>query len=535
VTYLYASKTKAGVRFRFQFSDYLGRRRTGTLPGCRSKEEAQREADRIQHEHTMVSKGYLPVPEQWQRQSTERFHTVLNDYLDEGKRAGGRRGFPWGETHARMQATILAWWGSTLRLTLIRDLRGILPRVEKELRTLENSGLAPKTLANRGAALKAFCGWCSDRTYLKENPLKRLKLQAGEPDVKRRALTIDEIRRLFDVAAPYRRLLYEVALTTGLRAKELRMLTPDHLDAENGGLRLEAAWTKNRQAGFQRLPRRIIGEIQAFIESGAVPQLYARACGKAPFPDDPLLFVPKHTGEMIAADLDRAGIPKLKAGIDGGKADFHGLRTTFITMLMECGGTLKECMVAARHNSPTLTLNTYGRARIDRLSELAESIGDIILPPSDDAQSAQRAELRKAVGAENDGPQTGYGDRTLVGEAGFEPTTPPPTADSDTGHSKAKPGHGKPTTALNAHPIPPGERVKWTNRNLRRTDGGQNRYAKSAHAINSNDKKLAELLTAWQRLTPGEREAVLHVARFHVKRKPDPKDRPDAGENGGRQ
>ena len=68
------------------------------------------------------------------------------------------------------------------------------------------------------------------------------------PEVRRRAMTPDEVTRLLTVCPPERRLLYETALFSGLRSNELRHLTLEHLDR-----------TKNREEGFQPLPRALLG------------------------------------------------------------------------------------------------------------------------------------------------------------------------------------------------------------------------------------------------------------------------------------
>ena len=54
---------------------------------------------------------------------------------------------------------------------------------------------------------------------------------------------------------------------------------------------------------------------------------------------------------------------KIKKDAPGGRLDFHCLRVSFISAVIESGATVKEAMAAARHSTPSLTLNTYGRAR----------------------------------------------------------------------------------------------------------------------------------------------------------------------------
>ncbi|HIA46562.1 MAG TPA: hypothetical protein EYN96_00985 [Candidatus Hydrogenedentes bacterium] len=63
---------------------------------------------------------------------------------------------------------------------------------------------------------------------------------------------------------------------------------------------------------------------------------------------------------------------------DEGKADFHGLRTAFATMILEGGANLKETQSLMRHADPNITMNTYARSRNARLTSIAESVSDRI-------------------------------------------------------------------------------------------------------------------------------------------------------------
>ena len=72
----------------------------------------------------------------------------------------------------------------------------------------------------------------------------------------------------------------------------------------------------------------------------------------------------------------------------------------------------------ARHSTPTLTVNVYGRARKSRLAELSELIGDRILPQKDKrrTQHEQYGNTAKTIspwGVE------GY----MAGATGLEPAT----------------------------------------------------------------------------------------------------------------
>lgn len=188
-------------------------------------------------------------------------------------------------------------------------------------------------------------------------------------------MTVDEVQRLLASAAPQHRLLYEVAVCTGLRKGEIRSLTVAHLNVARSGVHLDAAWTKNRQAGFQPLPKRLAGA------------LAEEATDKDN--DDRLLWCPSNTDRTIAQDLEKAGIP---AVTDEGKLDFHALRTTFTTLVIESGASVKEAQTLLRHSTPILTMNTYARVRKGALQNVADQVGDAIAPPPrcpKDAEAAQ--------------------------------------------------------------------------------------------------------------------------------------------------
>ena len=89
-------------------------------------------------------------------------------------------------------------------------------------------------------------------------------------------MTTDEILLLLEAAPEERRLLYEVAFLSGLRANELSQLRVSHLDVERCGLDLEAEWTKNRKAGFQPLPRLLITTLCDFVAKGSAGKMYER-------------------------------------------------------------------------------------------------------------------------------------------------------------------------------------------------------------------------------------------------------------------
>ena len=183
----------------------------------------------------------------------------------------GRGGRPWGRTHARNQRAQLAWWHEQIGFRTLEDLMNALRPVETALVRLRDRGRTSKTLRNYQESLHSFCHWCVDRDYLPSDPLRRLRKFDAAPSIRRRVLTLSDIAAVMAIAPPDRRLLYEMALFSGLRLGELRHLKGEHLDLDRGGLRLEAEWTKNRRAGFQPLPAHLVAGLARAIRVSFQP------------------------------------------------------------------------------------------------------------------------------------------------------------------------------------------------------------------------------------------------------------------------
>ena len=393
-------KPQRNGKYRGWYYDAAGKQRF--FAGTRRKAETLRIAERLEDDHRQVRLGYRPAPKSADKHRSRPIAEVVAEYLAWGESQGGRGGRPWSKGHARMRRSYLQWWHERLSLRTLADLDSILSRVEKALRELQEAGRAGKTLQSYAETLNALCNWAISRGYLAENSLKDLQGFDTTPQSVRRAMTVEEIHRLLEVAPEHRRLLYELAFTSGLRAKELRSLAVDDLDADLSGLHLHAAWTKDRKGGFQPLPMSLVERLGDFAVREEASRLYARNYSRhdsqlEDVPERPLLFVPTHPAREMAKDLSAAGIPKQNAA---GKLDFHSCRVAYVTFVLESGASVKEAQALARHATPQMTMNVYARTRQGRLSKLAEAVGGLIEPKKGDhAASMQRRDASRGKSA----------------------------------------------------------------------------------------------------------------------------------------
>ena len=391
-------KPSGSGRYQGFFLDEAGKKRY--FMGSQSKQESLRIARKLEDDARQVRLGYREPRQTHFKYRNRSFAETVTEYLDWGKAQGGRKGRPWSAFHTGRKERDLSMWSATLNLNLLGDLDGILPHVEKAIQAFQKEGKSGKTISNIVEALHSFCAWCVTRKYLSADPLADLADIDTTPGSQYRALTVDETYRLLNTIPDYLRPTYMLAMLSGLRANELRSLTRAHLDTVNNALRLEAAWTKNREPGWLPLPAKLVHQLQAFANTGIVPGLYQQFARTLAYPKDPLVFVNTHPARELDGYLKAAGIPK---ATPEGKLAFHALRTSFITFTYEAGATHKEAQELARHSTPGLTANTYARTRNERLVGITERIaervfsGDFGAPVVHETQVAVTPEAPKCL------------------------------------------------------------------------------------------------------------------------------------------
>lgn len=461
---------------------------------------------RLEDEHRQVRLGYRPARTTADRHQARPIGELVDEYLAWGRAQGGLGGRPWGVKHADGRRRLLAWWQQRLGLEAIADLVTVLPRAEAAARELL-AGHSGKTAANHVEALRALCLWAEERGYLDGNPLKGMAPLDTTPRQQRRALTAGEVITLLDSVPEDRRLLYETALASGLRAGELRALRVDDLDTARHGLQLHPEWTKNRRPGFQPLPVDLVARLAAFAATGWAAARYRatheRVPGYSAPPAQPLLYLPSQPGKVLSVDLEAAGIPKWAPA---GKVDFHSLRVTYVTLLCESGANIKEVQQLARHATPTLTMAVYARAREDGLAgaveRLATTFSKSCAPGAHAAAAAVGSDLGSGGGAGS------YTPAEASRMSGMRP---------DFGGDAPRTSRGR-TGNLDAT-NQRGNTMATVTRGARSGHHADARAAESC-APGAHDLELAAVIAAWPRLAPRQRGIILGIIEAAAAREP---------------
>lgn len=284
------------------------------------------------------------------------------------------------------------------------------------------SGLSNKTASEHVRAIKGFSRWL---VRDKRSAIDDLVTLAGfneETDRRRvrRHVTGEELVRILAVAEqgkvvgavmsvknndgsfrnakvtldyPERVWAYRVAAGTGFRASEVASLTPESFDLESNPptVTVQACHSKRKRMDVQPIRRDLAELLRPFLAGKPKGQ---PVC---PLPD-------RKAALLVRGDMEKARaawIAETTSSEDrseressdflrhvdsqGRIVDFHGLRHTFITNLVQSGASVKVAQELARHSSPTLTIGRYAHARRSDLSAALDKL------PAETTASALRA------------------------------------------------------------------------------------------------------------------------------------------------
>ncbi len=296
-------------------------------------------------------------------------------------------------------------------------------------------GLSAKTASHYVRAIKSFTRWLVRDKRTATDPLSHLAGFNADTDRRRvrRDLTPEEVARLIDAAeksdsvkvprpsrdekgerktsmvwmrCPERAWAYRIAAGTGFRASEVGSLTPESfdLDADTPTVTVEACYSKRKRRDVQPMRADLADLLRTWLRT--------KEAGK------PVCPIPHGKGALlIRADLDAARAVWLAEATTPGErakreasdflrhtdgagrvADFHGLRHTFISRVVQSGASVRVAQELARHSTPTLTIGRYSHARLNDLTRALDNLPSATTP-------APAREQAKATGTHGASPE----------------------------------------------------------------------------------------------------------------------------------
>jgi len=370
--------------------------------GTADKDAAKRIATQLETRASQIQLGLIsPAQERYAQQAARPLIEHLADYSDCLRHKGNT------EKHVRMTKNRIR---EVLERGQIRFIPSLLESAVSSaldgIRTgPEAAGKRPLGLGTMNGyvrAVKGFANWLHRDRRSIDTLLRCLGLFNAETDrrLERRAMSAEELRWLFAVTqertlprhratGEERAMCYLLAALTGYRANELKSLTTDcfDLDAESPTVNLHAKSSKRRKTERQPIPPALTPKLKAWLGSmDAGSRVFAS--------------IAEDTARMLRSDLTASRNAWLAAAASveeramreqsdfllykdryGHQADFHSLRTDYVTLLSLADTDAKTLQTLARHSTPTLTMNTYNRRGQKQLAAPVERLGKMLMEP----------------------------------------------------------------------------------------------------------------------------------------------------------
>ena len=236
-------------------------------------------------------------------------------------------------------------------------------------------GITTRTSNFYMQAMQQFYNWMIREGRATSSPVEHLnKLNPDIDATPRRAMTTDELSKLFSwldkqpkhkqskMQPAERKLLYLVAMYTGLRSSELASLTRTSFDltSDTPTVRIHAKKSKRGKHDRIQLHPDLIEPLR-------------RQIAKL-LPDEPVFNMPSksNVAKRFRKDFEGAGIPYENE--KGEVLNFHCLRHTYITLLSSANVNPKVAQEMARHCNIKLTLDHYTHLQDGQVQEALTQI-----------------------------------------------------------------------------------------------------------------------------------------------------------------
>ena len=253
-------------------------------------------------------------------------------------------------------------------------------KVQRCIAKMQEEGLSKKTANYYLKACKHFARWMVEDRRAATSPIAHLRaIEVSKKDIRRprRPLEADEVRRLLEAtqaAGPRfklpgyeRSMIYRLAVESGLRANEIRLLKVASFDFDNCTVIVQDHTAKNRHEKTLPLRPDTAAEIKELLAS----KLPAAQAFK----------VPGNPANMLKPDPEAAGIDYQD---DAGRyADFHSLRHTTGSLLAAAGVHPKIAQEIMRHSDINLTMSLYTHTLRGQEADAVNSLPDFSLPSSE--------------------------------------------------------------------------------------------------------------------------------------------------------
>lgn len=356
------------------WNDHTGKR-ISKCTRTTDKATAERIAKKHEADAALPRDGVIdPALDSISRESLRTIDDHLSDYKSKLIIAGRTVG------HIQRTINFVRKISSYAGFTTAADITA--DGVTRYAANLQQEGLSARTIQAHLTAIKSFTKWLTNLHKLPRDPLMSVKKPNPQADRRheRRMLLPEELQRLeystdhssvkYGMEGKDRTLLYLTAIQSGLRANEIRSLEKGslNLDSDAPYITCKPEATKNRQPARQYIQPELAARLKSHVSKKT------RSAPVFNLPHE------SNLARMLREDLGEARMAWLIEAIDdkpeyakreqsdflvvtnhkGEILDFHSLRHTCGAWLVKAGANINVVQKVLRHQTITLTMDTYG-------------------------------------------------------------------------------------------------------------------------------------------------------------------------------
>jgi integrase len=325
-----------------------GKRKQVTRGGFRIKQDAIDEATKVTKEYKNINATSLTF---------EGLYKLWNDSASAKESTLSQRDYI-------VRAHILPHFGKK-KIEKVKPLD-----VEKFIQILKNKGLKPNSVVNIRGYVMAIFNKAVELELIDKNPATNIKVRKEK--TKKLAWTVKEAQDFLEYCKDRSLywMAYYLALHCGMRIGEICALkwtdiTDKSIMIVRTAAQVNGKWiiqTPKTEGSAREIPmNETLNEV--FEEWKAYKKDDWLFSGKDQF------IIPNTIRKDFYRLISETGLPKI---------NFHDLRATHITMLLDAGVPVHIVAKRVGHSDISMTLNVYSRVHDEKLKESSETIDNLL-------------------------------------------------------------------------------------------------------------------------------------------------------------
>ena len=280
---------------------------------------------------------------------------------------------------------------SELNSMVVSEVRSM--HVQRYYNNLYDSGKTPPTIKGINKVLRYFFNYALKEDMIVKNPCVGIVIPGKAHEKESKPImpfTDEEIKRIEAAIGSHFKMIFLLALGTGLRAGELLALTIADIDLQTSKLTVnkniktikdikkDGSYTykdiiqiPKTKSGIREvpIPSRLLLDLRKHITA----QKEKHLANGLPFNNDSPLFTTDSCRYINGANMRKSFERTLKRA-DVQYRNFHNVRHTYATKLFEAGVELKTVSALLGHSNIGITANTYIHVMPKQKTNAAEKL-----------------------------------------------------------------------------------------------------------------------------------------------------------------